>query len=108
MVNTPPYVTYKPYTGSVGVDSFGFVVNDGYSDSNTATVTITVQGYTLNIQKSGAGTGTVTSAPTGIDCGVDCSGNYRRNSAVTLTAAPDAGSALKSWNYPGCRATATA
>jgi hypothetical protein len=102
MVNTPPYVTYKPYTNTVGADSFTFKVNDGYSDSNPATVSVTVAGKYLNILKDGSGSGTVTSAPTGIDCGVGCSGNYRRNSAVRLTATPDAGSALKSWNYPGC------
>ncbi|HZQ71197.1 MAG TPA: Ig-like domain-containing protein [Terriglobales bacterium] len=35
--------TYKPTTGYVGPDSFTYQANDGVANSNTATVTITVQ-----------------------------------------------------------------
>ena len=35
--------TYTPTTGYEGPDSFTFKTNDGYIDSNTATVSITVQ-----------------------------------------------------------------
>ena len=41
---TPPNLTYTPATGYLGQDSFTFKVNDGTTDSNTATVSITVQG----------------------------------------------------------------
>ena len=41
---TPPNLTYTPATGYVGHDAFTFKVNDGTTDSNTATVSITVQG----------------------------------------------------------------
>ncbi|KKK52921.1 hypothetical protein LCGC14_3100020, partial [marine sediment metagenome] len=37
-----PTLVYTPDLGFVGVDSFTFQVNDGISDSNIATVTITV------------------------------------------------------------------
>lgn len=37
-----PNLTYTPDTDFNGVDSFTFKVNDGYQDSNEATVTITV------------------------------------------------------------------
>jgi phosphatidylserine/phosphatidylglycerophosphate/cardiolipin synthase-like enzyme len=40
--NTSAEVTYTPDTGFTGTDSFTFRVNDGIEDSNTATVTITV------------------------------------------------------------------
>ena len=40
---TGPSRTYTPATGYVGPDSFTFKANDGIADSNTATVSITVQ-----------------------------------------------------------------
>jgi len=39
---TAPNLTYTPDAGFVGSDSFTFVANDGTVDSNTATVSITV------------------------------------------------------------------
>jgi hypothetical protein len=39
---SPPDLTYTPDTGFSGDDSFTFYVNDGEADSNTATVSITV------------------------------------------------------------------
>ena len=38
-----PNLTYNPNTNHVGTDSFTFKANDGTSDSNIATVGITVQ-----------------------------------------------------------------
>jgi hypothetical protein len=51
----------------------------------------------LTITKSGAGTGTVASAPSLIDCGSTCSGYLDRGTTVSLTATPDQGSSLTSW-----------
>jgi len=39
---TAPALTYTPATNYYGPDSFTFKVNDGTSDSNIATITITV------------------------------------------------------------------
>ena len=102
LTGSAPNVTYTPNAGYAGPDSFTFRVRDKYSYSNTATVSLIVGGYVLNIVKDGAGSGSVTSAPGGIDCGAGCSGNYNRGAVVTLTATPDAGSALKSWNDASC------
>ncbi|MCB1767197.1 MAG: DUF642 domain-containing protein [Candidatus Competibacteraceae bacterium] len=44
--------------------------------------------YTLTVSKAGTGSGTVTSNPSGIDCGADCSESYAANTLVTLTAKP--------------------
>ena len=49
--------------------------------------------FTLTANKAGNGTGTVTSAPPGIDCGPACisdNSDYVINTNVTLTAAPNA------------------
>jgi hypothetical protein len=46
------------------------------------------------------GSGTVTSAPGGIDCGSTCSADFTADSLVTLTAVPAAGTHVKSWE--GC------
>ncbi len=40
---TAPAVTYTPNNGYSGTDSFTFKVNDGTTDSNEATVTITIE-----------------------------------------------------------------
>ena len=38
---------------------------------------------------SGAGSGSVTSSPAGIDCETDCTEAYANGTTVTLTAAPE-------------------
>ena len=57
-----------------------------------------VQGasYLVTVGKSGAGSGTVTSTPGGIDCGATCSASFPAIS-ITLNAVPGAGSAFDSW-----------
>jgi len=54
-------------------------------------------GYTLTVNKAGPGTGTVTSDPTGIDCGATCSASYGNGAAVKLTANPDPGLSFAGW-----------
>jgi len=86
--------TYTPNAGFVGTDSFTYKANDGQLDSNTATVTITVQAVAqadvflsgLRASKSAriSGTGTVGVTATG-------SGDTTSQTAsVSLTAAYDA------------------
>jgi Interleukin-like EMT inducer/Divergent InlB B-repeat domain len=65
---------------------------------NKAVNTTFVQTYTLTASRSGSGNGTVTSSPTGINCGVDCSEVYDSGTVVTLTAAPTAGSRFSGWS----------
>ena len=54
--------------------------------------------FLLQTERSGTGTGTVTSGPPGIDCGTDCSENYPSFTKVTLTATPYAGSTFTGWS----------
>ncbi len=51
----------------------------------------------LTVEKSGSGSGVVSSEPTGLDCGVACSDTFLSGSTVTLTAVADAGSVVGGW-----------
>ena len=62
---------------------------------------------TLTVNKTGSGTGTVTSNPGGINCGSDCSEQYDCDTTITLTALPATGSIFDGWNGGGCSGTGT-
>ncbi|MFZ9668522.1 MAG: InlB B-repeat-containing protein [Solirubrobacterales bacterium] len=61
----------------------------------------------LTVTKSGGGSGTVQSDPTGIDCGETCSANFPTGSPVTLTATAASGSTFTGWSGAGCSGTGT-
>jgi hypothetical protein len=81
-------------------------------NSNTAVIASFIPdpgvggGGTLTIIKNGTGSGTVTSTPSGIDCGADCSESYSDGTVVTLTASPDGGSIFAGWSG-ACSGTGT-
>ena len=50
----------------------------------------------------------MTSSPAGINCATSCSGTFNSGTAVTLTAAPAAGSVFAAWAGTGCAATTAA
>jgi hypothetical protein len=75
------------------------------NQARSATASFTLSIHSLNVTRSGAGTGTVTSAPAGINCGVDCNEGYDHGTSVTLTAAPAADSVVGTWT--GCNSTPT-
>src|SRR6266536_334476 len=60
----------------------------------------------LTVTLAGAGTGTVTSSPTGINCPGTCSGTFTNVSQVTLTATPATGFGFAGWSG-ACTGTAT-
>ena len=55
-------------------------------------------GRGLTVNKSGTGSGTVSSNPSGIDCGADCAEDYDHGSVVTLVATPTGGSTFAGWS----------
>jgi hypothetical protein len=56
----------------------------------------------LTINKTGTGTGTVSSAPAGIACGSSCQATFAAGAAVTLTAKPDANQSFLGWDSTVC------
>lgn len=108
-------LTATPATGSV----FGGWVGGGCSGtlpqcSVAATSDQTVFAIfnpaptrTLTVSRGGTGTGTVTSSPSGINCGATCSKAFVQGTLVTLTAAPDSDAKFSGWSGGACSGTGT-
>lgn len=66
--------------------------------NNSATQNTTVvQSYTLTVTKNGTGSGTISSSPSGIDCGAVCSRMYASDTVVSLTATGSPDSTFVGW-----------
>lgn len=106
---------YQIYIGAPGLYS---VAASSQGDSQTASAEI-LSGQTtvldfqfqqfptwiLNLLKTGAGTGVVTSNPSGLDCGSTCSAEFAEGTAIELTAVPSEGSVFAGWSGGGCSGT---
>src|SRR5438034_1281740 len=104
LTDTPPYIT------SFGEDEGGelYVVHyGGGSDGALQRVVELSQSFLLTVNRTGAGTGTVVSAPAGIACGNVCSRTFGAGAVVTLTATPRAGSIFTGWSGGGCAGSST-
>ena len=69
-------------------------------------VTATFATFTLVVGKQGAGVGTITSVPAGINCtgvGAGCADHYAKDTPVTLTATAGAKSTFAGWVGPACK-----
>ena len=100
--------TYADSTITVGTtfcyrvrasNTFG---NSGYSNEACGSIAASLD---LTVAKAGAGSGTVVSTPSGINCGSDCVESYAAGRIVTLTATPAAGSFFTGWSGGGCTGT---
>jgi hypothetical protein len=75
----------------------------------TTTVNLTTDQYTLTVNKSGTGNGTITSSPKGISCGSDCTEIYQKGKKpkkMTLKVKPDANATFLGWGG-ACQASGT-
>jgi hypothetical protein len=76
--------------------------------ATTVTATFTLNSYPVAVVKAGNSTGTVSSNPPGIDCGVDCTETYLATTPVVLTAVPDANTTFAGWSTAAAPAPAPA
>ena len=83
----------------VGAGTTTITATDASGDSASTTLTV-VGEANLTVFRTGAGTGTVTSDPAGINCGSDCSQVYTNGTVVTLTASAASNSTFAGWS--GC------
>ncbi len=95
-------LTADPVSGSVfegwtGACSGVSTCQVTMTEARRVTATFSGGAQKLSISREGAGTGTVTSTPAGIDCGSDCSEELPSGSAVILNATPAAGSTFAGW-----------
>jgi predicted lipoprotein with Yx(FWY)xxD motif len=100
-------------TGLSDTESTAFSSAPGYRLNVRATVQLAQPSggptqYTLTVNTSGAGTGTVQSSPAGIEaCSGSCSQAFDEGTGVTLTATPGAYSTFTGWSGGGCSGTGT-
>jgi hypothetical protein len=104
------YVHDPTYAWVVGFDG-GYVF--AYKKTDSVYYVRCVRGgpgslFTLTLNKSGSGTGRVTSLPTRIDCGTSCpsqTASFPQGTQVNLTAAPTPDSTFTGWSGGGCSGT---
>ncbi len=61
--------------------------------------------FALTVEKEGAGAGTITTSPTGVDCGSTCTDTFLSGTVVTLTATADPDSVFLGWSGEDCSGT---
>jgi virginiamycin B lyase len=113
MTNLPITLTASAASNST------FTGWSGGGCSGTAPCTVTMTGnttvtasfalipsFTLSIAPTGGGSGTVTSNPSGINCGATCSASFQSGTQVTLTASAASGTTFAGWSGAGCSGVA--
>lgn len=101
-------VTFSPIT--LGAKSASLSIPSNDPDTPTLSVNLSGTGVnpTLTVNKGGTGGGTVTSDPSGINCGDTCSAPFDTGTPVTLHARADTNSTFAGWSVEGCSGTACA
>ncbi|HXU84469.1 MAG TPA: CARDB domain-containing protein [Verrucomicrobiae bacterium] len=101
--------TVDPVSGDDGATMEAIAHFDGRAAvlhaDDKAGLTFIYPGRTLTIQKTGAGSGTITSGTDGISCGSECVAGFAPDSSVTLTVTPGPGSTFAGFVEVGCGTT---
>ncbi len=110
LVSVPLATPAGSYFIGACADGPGVVFESDESDNCVVLPGLTIliqKSSVLSVTKAGTGSGHVTSAPAGIDCGADCAELYPAETVVTLSATPAAGSSFAGWSGGGCSGTGT-
>lgn len=78
---------------------------NGYVELEAGFTKMPGASHEITVLKAGTGSGTVSSAPFGIDCGPVCSHAFEEGLELVLTATPSAGSTFAGWSGSGCSGT---
>jgi YVTN family beta-propeller protein len=108
-VGTQVTLTASASAGS----SFAGWSGGGCSGTNTCQVTMSaaqsvtatfnvIPSFMLSVVPSGNGSGTVTSSPSGINCGGTCAASFQSGTQVILSATAASGSTFVGWSSGGC------
>ena len=76
--------------------SWSCIGSNGGASATCSTI-LNLITYTITVPKAGIGAGTVTSSPSGINCGSTCAASFTSGTPVTLTATPTVGSTFVGW-----------
>jgi Subtilase family len=102
-LQNPTWTAPANTTGSAVICTMSVTASDGHGLTASASYPQTVSSaFTLTVVKAGSGSGTVTSAPAGIDCGTTCAADFLAGSMITLTGTPTPGSVLRELTGGGC------
>jgi hypothetical protein len=108
-----PPIYVPQYTGShakVAVDPEGDAIvvsqHPSFTGPESGVQATEHEAIRLAVAETGSGTGAVSSAPAGIDCGTVCSAQFDDDSTVTLTADAATGSVFSGWSG-ACTGTGT-
>ncbi|RMH20893.1 MAG: tandem-95 repeat protein [Acidobacteria bacterium] len=94
--------SYTHDGGGSSSDNFVYEVCDDGTPVECATarvfIRIRLPSVTVSVTKAGAGSGTVFSNPSGIDCGSTCSASFSGSSSIRLEARADDGSVFRGFS----------
>jgi hypothetical protein len=94
----PDFVSGSTFTGWSGACSGTGACTVSMDDARSVTASFSLPSKMLSVWMQGDGAGTVTSSPTGIDCGSTCLFDFAYGSSVSLHASPQAGSTFAGWS----------
>jgi uncharacterized repeat protein (TIGR01451 family) len=94
---TPADHTVAGWSGDCVADGLSCVTTVTAAQNVTATFSLITHTVSVTKDGNGADYGTVTSDPSGIDCGLTCSASYDYNTPITLTAAAITGALFSGW-----------